>query len=436
MKTKIAYLIILTSLLSGFATAQDTIFLRDQPPVIAKVNLVSPTEIKYHRADQVDGPSFIVARSTVRSIHYANGTIDDLAMEANRPPGAPTENKTVVPKPKAPIDTIPRYVLILKDGTQLRGMIKAQNEKQLVFIDNNIGERTIEKELVTSIKLQFGDAMRVFTMRDGSIITGQIVNKTDEATVVRTNGLGTVSLDAGNIIQVRDAEEATITSSGKIWFKNPNCTRYLFAPSAIQLKKGEGYYQNMYGFGNAWNYGVTDNVTMGGGVIGPMGLYINAKAGFQVANNVHFGGGVLLGNSLFPINGENFGIGMGFSVLTLGNYDHNITVGAGYGFLHESGELGWWSKPLFVANGMARVGKKFALVTENWVINFKDDPFNRGITEDEHYETIFSYAFRYMGQKSTLDAGFLNTPGLIEKGWYVGIPYIGFVFRFGNYKDN
>jgi hypothetical protein len=40
-----------------------------------------------------------------------------------------------------------------------------------------------------------------------------------------------------------------------------------------------------------------------------------------------------------------------------------------------------------------------------------------------------------MGEKSTLDAGFLNTPGLINKGWYIGIPYIGFVIRFGNYKD-
>jgi hypothetical protein len=70
------------------------------------------------------------------------------------------------------------------------------------------------------------------------------------------------------------------------------------------------------------------------------------------------------------------------------------------------------------------------------VVNVHGDPFARGISASSHYETFFSYAFRYMGQRSTLDAGFLNTPGLINKGWYIGIPYIGFVIRFGNYKDN
>lgn len=230
-------------------------------------------------------------------------------------------------------------------------------------------------------------------------------------------------------------EEGVVTKEGAIWFKNPNNTRYLFAPSAFCLKKGEGYYQNIYGAGNAVNYGLTDHISIGGGLVGPMGAYINTKIGYSIHKNVHVAGGVLLGNSFFPINGNILGVGVGFGVVTLGNVDNNITVGAGYGLDNTGGTTNWQDKPVFVANGMARVGKKFALVTENWMINTKGDPFDRGITKSSHYETYFSYAFRYMGQRSTLDAGFLNTPALIERGWIIGIPYIGFVIRFGKYKD-
>jgi hypothetical protein len=330
----------------------------------------------------------------------------------------------------------PHYILTMVDGTQLRGKVISETKNEVVFADNNFGEKTIERSKINSIKLEFGEEIRVFTLTDGSIITGKIVNKSATATVVETKELGVITLPESKIKQVRELDEATITETGKIWFKNPNCTRYLFAPSAIPLKRGEGYYQNIYGAGNAVNFGLNDHITLGGGLMGPLGGYINTKVGFKLGGFVHVGAGAILGNGFFPVNGHNLGMGLGVAVVTIGNYDHNITVGSGYGFLNSGGSTDLMEKPLFVANGMARLGKKYALVTENWFVNVQGDPFDRGINTESHYETFFSYAFRYMGQKSTLDAGFVNTPGLITKGWYIGIPYIGFVIRFGNYKDN
>lgn len=408
--------------------AQDTIVKKDRTIILAKILEVSSTEVKYNRFDIQNGPLFTIRKEEISRINYKNGLVDKFADEK------PVEKAPVVKEEKT-ADTSPRYILTMIDGTQLRGKIISETKTDVVFLDNNFGERTISREKIKNLGLQFGEEIRVFTLTDGSIITGKIINKTDDFTIVNTKELGVITLPEAKIKQVRELEEATITETGKIWFKNPNCTRYLFAPSAMSLKKGEGYYQNIYGLGNAVNFGLNDHITIGGGLVGPLGAYLNAKVGFELGKFVHVGGGAILGNGFFRFNNHNIGAGLGFAVVTIGNYDHNITIGSGYGFINTGGtEL--MEKPLYVANGMARLGKKYALVTENWVVNVKGDPFDRGITADSHYETFFSYAFRYMGQKSTLDAGFVNTPGLIKKGWYIGIPYIGFVIRFGNYKDN
>ncbi len=430
MKT---YLTLFTSILliatSTISYAQDTIIQGNKDVILANILEISSTQIKYRRFDLPDGPVYTVKREDIEKINYKNGMTDNFNSEK------PTE-KQIKLTTNEPVDVTPRYILILKNGTQLRGKVLSETKTEIVFLDNNLGSKTISREKINSLKLAYGEEVQVFTLLDGSIITGKIINKTEKETIIETKDLGVVVLPQSKIREVRELEEATITDGGKIWFKNPNCTRYLFAPSAMALKKGEGYYQNIYGAGNAVNYGLTDNLTVGGGLVGPLGGYINAKVGIELGRYLNVGAGAIAGNGFFPVNGDNLGMGLGFVVVTVGNYDHNITVGTGYGFLNADGTTDAMEKPLYVINGMARVGKKFALVTENWVVNVQSDPFARGFESDSHYETFFSYAFRYMGQRSTLDAGFLNTPGLIERGWYVGIPYIGFVIRFGNYKDN
>ena len=415
---------------STISLAQDTIVKKNNDRIIGNILEISSSDIKYKRFDLPDGPVYIAPKAEVLRIKYANGFVDEFGGQPQKQVSASSEEKETNPS-----NTSPDYILVMVDGTQLRSKLIKETKTDVVLLDNNIGERTISRKKIKSLKSEFGTTTKVFTLVDGSILTGKIVNQNESTTVIETQDLGMVTLSSSKIKGVREMDEGVVTQEGAIWFKNPNNTRYLFAPSAFCLKKGEGYYQNIYGAGNAVNFGLTDHISIGGGLVGPMGAYINTKIGVSIHKNIHIAGGILLGNSFFPINGNILGVGVGFGVVTVGNVDNNITVGAGYGLDNTGGTTNWQEKPLFVANGMARVGKKFALVTENWMINTKGDPFDRGITKASHYETYFSYAFRYMGQRSTLDAGFLNTPALIERGWIIGIPYIGFVIRFGKYKD-
>lgn len=425
MKTNEIVLAIGITLSSGaISFAQDTIINKGNEAIVAKIIEVSPSEVKYKRFDLPDGPVYVANKSEVLRIKYANGLVEQFATQ----PATQTKSNGNVS---------PDYILIMVDGTQLKGKLVSETKTEVVLLDNNIGQRTISRNKIKSLKPEHGNVTQIVTLVDGSILSGKIIKQDESVLVIETKDLGVITLQASKIKSTRELEEGTVKDDGVIWFKNPNSTRYLFAPSAFCLKKGEGYYQNIYGAGNAFNFGVTDHISVGAGLVGPLGAYINTKIGYSLSKDVHLAGGVLLGNSFFPFNSNNtiLGVGIGFGVVTIGNFDHNITVGAGYGLDNSSGTTSLQDKPVFVANGMARVGKKFALVTENWMINTKGDPFNRGITKASHYETYFSYAFRYMGPRSTLDAGFLNTPALIENGWLIGIPYIGFVIRFGKYKD-
>jgi hypothetical protein len=420
-------------ILAGFihvkTSAQDTIIKRNKEQIIAKILEISSTEIKYRRADLPDGPIYTEGKSQISSIHYSNGSVDDYNIPVKKIETPPP------PPPTVPANIKPRYIIVLNDATQLKGTIVKESKSEMTFLDDNIGEKTISKKKIATVKREYGSGQWVFTLVDGAVITGKILQKTEEETIVETQNLGKVVLPTAKIRTMVEFNEGTVSKEGSFWFKNPNCTRYLFAPSAIPLLKGEGYYQNFYGAGNAVNYGISNNFSMGGGVLGPLGVFITPKVGTKVNSYVYVSGGALIGNSFFPVHGNNFGLGIGYCVFTVGNYDHNITAGAGYGFVNSRGETNWQKQPMFVANGMTRLGRKFALVSENWFVPVQGDPLRRGFKSESHYETFFSYAARVMGEKSTLDVGFVNSPWLIEKGWYVGIPYIDFIIRFGKYKE-
>lgn len=56
--------------------AQDIIILRDGNVIEAKVMEIYPSDIRYKRFDNLDGPMIIILKDSVLSIRYENGTLD------------------------------------------------------------------------------------------------------------------------------------------------------------------------------------------------------------------------------------------------------------------------------------------------------------------------------------------------------------------------
>jgi len=75
-------------------TAQDLIVLKNGDMIEAKVTEISPTEIKYKRYNNLDGPTIVVLATDVLSIRYEEGTtevINNAPVSSNRPGSSRSE---------------------------------------------------------------------------------------------------------------------------------------------------------------------------------------------------------------------------------------------------------------------------------------------------------------------------------------------------------
>ena len=279
----------------------------------------------------------------------------------------------------------------------------------LVFATSNVfGQKTNISEPVDSTKTY------KIELNDGSIFIGKILQKDSVNLVMITSSIPKIEIPISKIKTLEIVNELNL-KNGIYWFPNPHATRYLYAPSAFNLKKGEGYYQNTLLFLNSFNVGITDNISIGGGLEllstfafrDPI-FFITPKVGFKVTEKFHAGGGVLFARIPGISLGTIFGTG------TYGSKDHNITSSLGWGFV--DGEFS--QRPIITLSGMTRVSKRVALVTENWLI------------PTDSYYGIFSYGVRFLGEKIAVDLAFINNPDIAEE-IIIGIPYVSFTVKFG-----
>ena len=130
-------------------------------------------------------------------------------------------------------------------------------------------------------------------LKNGKIIRGQLLQKSESDVSVATDDLGKVTVAWSTIKSLN-----VISKNENDRFTNPHSSRYFFGPSAIPLKKGDKYYQNALILLNSFQAGITDHFSMGGGFVVPFAIFITPKIGYQVAEKVHLGGGILFATSL------------------------------------------------------------------------------------------------------------------------------------------
>lgn len=270
-----------------------------------------------------------------------------------------------------------------------------------------------------------GTMVRI-TMTDGSVYLGEIISHEMGIIRLKTSNLGTLQVPTVNIERLEDLSGDKMRK-GQYWFENPSYNRYFLGQSAQPLRKGEGYYQNIWIFFNSAHYGITKNIAIGGGFefLSTFGarkpiFFLSTKAGFPIGDKFSAGATLRYLNIADLSGDEDFetdlagGVFLGTAQFTYGNNDHNLTGGIGYGAAGKETA----DRPVFVLSGQTRVGKRMGLLTENYII-----PTN-GV------EAIFIYGMRFMGERISFDLVFLNHPE-IAKLIFIGIPMVDFVFKFG-----
>jgi len=76
MNKKYLLMLLLWTLSFGVMMAQDVIVKKDGSTIIAKVEEIGSSEIKYKKWSNLEGPTYSVSRSDIASINYQNGEVE------------------------------------------------------------------------------------------------------------------------------------------------------------------------------------------------------------------------------------------------------------------------------------------------------------------------------------------------------------------------
>jgi hypothetical protein len=253
------------------------------------------------------------------------------------------------------------------------------------------------------------DSTRVvsITTTDGSTFVGRVVAVHPESIELQTAS-GRVT-----VLFAMIKPKGSIGKPGREgWFENPNKTRLFFAPTGQMLEKGEGYFSDYEVLFPGVAYGVTDNISIGGGIsLIPTGIdnqlfYITPKVGFSPSPKLHLAIGAIA--ATVPHNDP---FGAVYGVGTVGDGDESLTGGIAYGFAGTE----FSSEFAVVAGGEKRISKSIALVTENYFV------------PSEVGHPLVSGGVRFMGEKLTVDLALFN---LVGDAVFPGFPFVSFVYKF------
>ena len=256
--------------------------------------------------------------------------------------------------------------------------------------------------------------------RDGNTYIGQIVSQDSMKVILDSEKLGEIKILRADIKRMYFIKKEKIIE-GEYWFENPQATRYFYAPNGNALKKGEGYYQNVWVLFSSFAVGIEDNFSIGGGVVplflfagAPTPVWITPKVSIPVTKDkLSLAAGGLLGTI---VGEDNAGFGILYGISTFGSKDKNLSMGLGYGY--AGGE--WAKSPMINISGMVRKGAKGYFLTENYLIKTGDTT-----------TAIFWLGGRKIIKNTGLDYG-LIIPVNSEMEEFVAIPWLGLTIPFGD----
>ena len=203
--------------------------------------------------------------------------------------------------------------------------------------------------------------VRLF-LHNGGMFEGEVLEIDESTFLINTLDLGKMRItktDISSITYISADEVGQMTlSNNRKGDINPQPTRYFFAPSGLQLKKGEGYYQNAWLIYNQVSYGVSDHFTVGMSMT-PFGTGGTVKFGGKLSDKVNVSAG---GIALVPFTDDD-PLGIGFANITFGDERKNLSISAGLGFSDGSDNI-----TMLNVSAMLEVSSNLWLITENYQI--------------------------------------------------------------------
>jgi len=257
------------------------------------------------------------------------------------------------------------------------------------------------------------------TTMDENEFFGVIIERTFDYVRLDTKTLGEINIPIEQIRQMKIVEEMRIVN-GEIWPENAQASRYFLSSNGMGVRRGQGYFHNIWIFFNQITFGLTDFASLGVGMVPVLPsdsfpVWLTPKLSLPLAGKdglVHVGVGAMLGN-LIRFQGEGFGLA--FGSMTVGTRDVNVSVGLAKGF--DEGELSEQSMLTFGA--MVRTSRKSYFMVEGLLWDL-----------DNEADGAVLVGARSAGRSVTLDFG-LVIP-VIQGGGSIMLPWLSVSAPFGN----
>ena len=258
-------------------------------------------------------------------------------------------------------------------------------------------------------------------MKDGNEFIGTIESESESEVVLKTERLGLITIKREDIRSVKEIPPQRIVRE-EYWAENPQSGRHFWSPTGYGLKQGEGYYQNLWVLFNQVSYGISNNFSIGAGIV-PLfffgaevtPIWITPKFSVPLEKeSINLGGGAIIATVL----GEDTPfVGIAYGLTTFGNRDRNLSIGLGWGFIDDD----FAKTPTINVSGILRTGRRGYLVTENYFISAGGENV-----------LILSFGGRTLWNRFSLDYGLFRPIHRDISNGFIAFPWLGFVVPFSS----
>jgi hypothetical protein len=198
-------------------------------------------------------------------------------------------------------------------------------------------------------------------LRNGTQFRGVLTALSLDNLEFDTQDLGHLVVARANLSQLRSLDGPARLGFRRGYYDIGNGNRLFFGPTARNLRQGEGVAQDVWIYLAGVNYGITDNISVGGYLsvlpgLAPQNqlLLLTPKVSLPLREDLHVAAGVLY-MRIPDFDDGGFGVGLLYGALTSGSADNNVTVGLG-------------STPTLLIGGQRRISRRVSLLTENYII--------------------------------------------------------------------
>lgn len=271
------------------------------------------------------------------------------------------------------------------------------------------------------------------TLKDGTQLTGQLVEQTPEHYIIKTDNLGTIKINKDQVVSMLPVGQKADIRTRSLYYENQFAFRYFLFNSALPVEPKKGYYSNSYLLFSNFNYGLSKRLSVGATffTFNPTAL-ISPRLRYAInpTGKVKFS---IIGQYLYArassTSGRDYHYNYGLvqAVMTVGSSQRNLTLGVGR-FITNQGENGGYILLVAVST---KISAKVSFISENNLLMGSLDPSStQSILEDSF--TMLSAGFRFNRKKHAFDVGvYVPSSFWRDEGNTIPLPYVGYNLKLG-----